>query len=127
MFQSLIHQGKIASGHFIKIRSPRSDDLFQSLIHQGKIASRLFRLEGEAPEIAVFQSLIHQGKIARVIPLRFFVAPFSGRRFNPLFIREKLQARHGRNVSLLQLGNRFNPLFIREKLQGRRNSAAAWF
>jgi len=62
-FQSLIHQGKIAS-LFERCRAKIMSIEFQSLIHQGKIA----RPERPHRNLSVwpgFQSLIHQGKIAR--------------------------------------------------------------
>jgi len=71
-FQSLIHQGKNASG--IDTNNPkRLAQKFQSLIHQGKNASKSALIAAELPVLR-FQSLIHQGKNARA--LQFIREPF---------------------------------------------------
>jgi len=64
-FQSLIHQGKIASPSWTSI-NPILNPMrkFQSLIHQGKIASPFVFSTERKTRIPKFQSLIHQGKIA---------------------------------------------------------------
>jgi len=81
----------------------------------GKNCKGSSALELTIAGVLLFQSLIHQGKIAS------FFAPYPipsihYSRFNPLFIREKLQeVPHAFTPTMTTRG--FNPLFIREKLQ----------
>ena len=142
-FQSLIHQGKNASKRIFcrsfsgrpAVSIPYSsgekckqtfameltavlEEQFQSLIHQGKNASHGLRRQMVHRYIKEpFQSLIHQGKNARSIS-KHSVRSNSRCRFNPLFIRGKMQALiRGRWSSRPSGARCFNPLFIRGKMQ----------
>jgi len=123
MFQSLIHQGKIARGQRKLTGRRTAVCKFQSLIHQGKIASEI-DVCGWSHFIIEFQSLIHQGKIARTLQ-RFSVCIFRTAVFQSLIHQGKIasvaKARNLYKAAIDYLS--FNPLFIRGKLQGRPGAA----
>jgi len=99
----------------------RDEDAFQSLIHQGKIASKIKPYHLSKDLRLEFQSLIHQGKIASLKETNHETNPSKCFSFNPLFIREKLQA-YLRDAGQKSCQSSFNPLFIREKLQEKKDA-----
>jgi len=117
VFQSLIHQGKNASGFFGHVKKPsgKHSASFNPLFIRGKMQAKN---RATHPRLShkQFQSLIHQGKNAREVNCSCGAALKGS--FNPLFIRGKMQAeRESAAEHNVIVCKGFNPLFIRGKMQ----------